>query len=410
MQLIEQLATTPVRRGPGGRRRPGPRRHALQRHPEPGRARRRHARERQRFRPQPRLHDPVAVGDRASVSIMQKWLPPEMLDLHGYVTPTLIEATTKPHNPSIDYDLWLKWNQPRIDANEAAMAPRGYDVTRPVNDWCSDAELPPRERHLPGRRRARTGRGRGLGRLGTVLHPDVRPARRPRRLDGRDVQLEREPAAAAGPAPGRASRRLQYVGELVDDQVRPREPRRHAARRARELPPRRRRRAATRVLPAAVRRRQQLDARVSRRPTSSRAAPASAASPRRTGWSSGCCSTASWSTSSSRTTRSPARPSRKGSYVVLDDPGPPRPGRHGAARRRRHLRRHLDPLRAAGGMEPRLPVGRRRRDDPARRDVRPARRTWIQAPTSCPAASSRASPTGYALALDSPTAVRTLNA
>ena len=44
---------------------------------------------------------------------MQKWLPPEMLDQHGYVTPTLIEATTKPHNPSIEYDLWLKWNQPR---------------------------------------------------------------------------------------------------------------------------------------------------------------------------------------------------------------------------------------------------------------------------------------------------------
>jgi hypothetical protein len=30
---------------------------------------------------------------------MQEWLPPETLDLHGYVTPTLIEATTKPHNP-----------------------------------------------------------------------------------------------------------------------------------------------------------------------------------------------------------------------------------------------------------------------------------------------------------------------
>jgi len=79
---------------------------------------------------------------RASVSIMQKWLPPEMLDLHGYVTPTLIEATTKPHNPSIDYDLWLKWNQTRIDANEAAMAAAGYDITRPVNDWCSDGSDP----------------------------------------------------------------------------------------------------------------------------------------------------------------------------------------------------------------------------------------------------------------------------
>ena len=36
----------------------------------------------------------------SSVSVMQKWLPPETLDLHGFVTPTLIEATTKPHNPS----------------------------------------------------------------------------------------------------------------------------------------------------------------------------------------------------------------------------------------------------------------------------------------------------------------------
>ena len=57
---------------------------------------------------------------RATVAQIQKWLPVEVLDLHGYVTPTLIEATTKPHNPSIEYDLWLKWNQPRIDANEAA--------------------------------------------------------------------------------------------------------------------------------------------------------------------------------------------------------------------------------------------------------------------------------------------------
>ena len=48
---------------------------------------------------------------RASVAQMQEWLPVEVLDLHGYVTPTLIEATTKPHNPSIEYDLWLKWNQ-----------------------------------------------------------------------------------------------------------------------------------------------------------------------------------------------------------------------------------------------------------------------------------------------------------
>ena len=78
---------------------------------------------------------------KVSVGIMQEWLPPETLDLHGYVTPTLIEATTKPHNPGIDYDLWLKWNQGRIDANEAAMNAVNMGVTRPINDWCSDGSI-----------------------------------------------------------------------------------------------------------------------------------------------------------------------------------------------------------------------------------------------------------------------------
>jgi hypothetical protein len=79
---------------------------------------------------------------RVSVALMQKWLPVEVLDLHGYVTPTLIEATTKPHNPSIEYDLWLKWNQPRIDANQAALAAVGFNITRPINDWCADGSDP----------------------------------------------------------------------------------------------------------------------------------------------------------------------------------------------------------------------------------------------------------------------------
>jgi hypothetical protein len=74
---------------------------------------------------------------------MHEWLPPDVLDLHGYVTPTLIEATTKPHNPSIEYDLWLKWNQSRIDANEAAMTAVGLGVTRPINDWCADGNPAP---------------------------------------------------------------------------------------------------------------------------------------------------------------------------------------------------------------------------------------------------------------------------
>ncbi len=79
---------------------------------------------------------------KASVSIMQEWLPPDILDQHGYVTPTLVESTTKPHNPSIDYDLWLKWNVSRIDANEAAMNAVGFAITRPILDWCANGGPP----------------------------------------------------------------------------------------------------------------------------------------------------------------------------------------------------------------------------------------------------------------------------
>jgi hypothetical protein len=78
---------------------------------------------------------------RATFPLIQRWLPADLLDQHGYVTPTLVEATTKPHNPGIEYDLWLKWNQGRIDANEAAMNAQGFEITRPVNDWCSDGDF-----------------------------------------------------------------------------------------------------------------------------------------------------------------------------------------------------------------------------------------------------------------------------
>ncbi len=79
---------------------------------------------------------------QASVGLMQEWLFPDLLDEHGYVNPTLVEATTKPHNPGIDYDLWLKWNQPRTLANKVALAGLGLGMQRPVNDWCSNGDLP----------------------------------------------------------------------------------------------------------------------------------------------------------------------------------------------------------------------------------------------------------------------------
>jgi Zinc carboxypeptidase len=85
----------------------------------------------------------------ASITLMKRWLAPEMIDMHGYLEPTLIEATTKPHNPSIEYDLWLKWNQSRIDYNEAALDAIGQDVQRPINDWCPEADPSPVDRSCP---------------------------------------------------------------------------------------------------------------------------------------------------------------------------------------------------------------------------------------------------------------------
>ena len=38
---------------------------------------------------------------------------PGALHLHGYVTPTLIDGLTIPHNPALEYDIFAKWNQAR---------------------------------------------------------------------------------------------------------------------------------------------------------------------------------------------------------------------------------------------------------------------------------------------------------
>ena len=56
-----------------------------------------------------------------------------MLATHGYVNPTLIDGLTKPHNPGLEYDLFVYWNQRRLDANQAALARVGQGITRPVN-------------------------------------------------------------------------------------------------------------------------------------------------------------------------------------------------------------------------------------------------------------------------------------
>ena len=88
----------------------------------------------------------------ASVGVIREWFPTAAYDLHGYVTPTLVEGTTIPHNPGIEYDLWTKWNQPRMDANQAGLASEGFGISRPINnvpdddpenDWIPDGETLP---------------------------------------------------------------------------------------------------------------------------------------------------------------------------------------------------------------------------------------------------------------------------
>jgi Zinc carboxypeptidase len=79
---------------------------------------------------------------KASVALQLEWLAPELLDLHGYHTPTLIESTTKPHAPQIEYDLYLQWNPRRSQANADGLAEIGFGVTRPILDWCPEGGPP----------------------------------------------------------------------------------------------------------------------------------------------------------------------------------------------------------------------------------------------------------------------------
>jgi hypothetical protein len=70
-----------------------------------------------------------------NVGFQQEYLAPVMLALHGYVNPTLVDGQTKPHNFGYEYDVFLGWNQQRLDANESALSAVGMGVTRPVNQW-----------------------------------------------------------------------------------------------------------------------------------------------------------------------------------------------------------------------------------------------------------------------------------
>lgn len=85
---------------------------------------------------QPEMH--------ASIAYQLRWLAPVALDMHGYYNPTLVDGLTKPHNPGIEYDKFLYWNQRRLDANEAALEAIGRPIQRPVNDWGPLGDFRPR--------------------------------------------------------------------------------------------------------------------------------------------------------------------------------------------------------------------------------------------------------------------------
>jgi hypothetical protein len=72
---------------------------------------------------------------RANTAFQLQWLAPVGLFMHGYYNPTLIDGLTKPHNPGLEYDKFLYWNQRRLDANQAAIEAIGRAIQRPVNQW-----------------------------------------------------------------------------------------------------------------------------------------------------------------------------------------------------------------------------------------------------------------------------------
>jgi len=67
-----------------------------------------------------------------TVKNIAKWVPLSFDDLHGYVNPILIEPTTFPHNPSLEYDLLLKNTLHQAQAQVKKNAQEtGYDSQIP---------------------------------------------------------------------------------------------------------------------------------------------------------------------------------------------------------------------------------------------------------------------------------------
>ena len=247
----------------------------------------------------------------------------------------------------------------------------GLAVTRPVNDWC--AERPTCRRLGPGSAPAAIRRARRSPRAGTTGARSTRrctPAHRPQRLDGRDVQLDRARPAAC---PGRRRIPRGRVG----------------ARTAQYTVAGRRSRSTSRTATSCYLDQLEIYLRGDENAPRPACCPppfdvannwmteyptayviplgaASAATPRRTASSSGCSTTASRSAQLNSRLTYGAQTFEQGSYVVWMTQAHRGLANTALGDRRRHLAGDQPAVRAAGRVEPRLPVGRRHRHDPAR--------------------------------------------
>ena len=79
---------------------------------------------------------------RASVSVMRDLHPVLTVDQHGYYNPTEVDGETLPHNPGLEYDLIMPFNEGRVQRQKAALNAAGYPVQIPRSDWCPDGEFP----------------------------------------------------------------------------------------------------------------------------------------------------------------------------------------------------------------------------------------------------------------------------
>lgn len=73
---------------------------------------------------------------QATVKVLTEWNPMVTLDLHGFVNPMLIEPCTPPHNNNYEYDLYIKWAFDQAKAMEQALADDlGYSAQIPFRDF-----------------------------------------------------------------------------------------------------------------------------------------------------------------------------------------------------------------------------------------------------------------------------------